>query len=110
VQGASEANGRADVEIPNTNDSRDNTGLALVPVATEKGTQLYLYYFPLKGGKLQRVIRNEDGSWQDSATVENLASDPNTFLSATKVGNIIMLYYIVKGEATIHGFRDQIKS
>jgi hypothetical protein len=84
--------------------------LALIPVTTAKGTQLYLYYFALKGGKLQRVIRNEDGTWQDSATVEDKPSDPNTFLSATKVGNTIMVYYVVKNESEIHGYRDQVKS
>ncbi|KAM0553993.1 hypothetical protein ACHAPJ_007068 [Fusarium lateritium] len=95
-----------DISIPNIEDSRDNTSLALVPFTTDGGTQLYLYYFPLKGGKLQRVIRNEDGTWQDSSTAESLASDPNSFLSSTKVGNVIMVYYMVKNQQTIHSFRD----
>ena len=105
-----EDNKCTNVAILNIEDSRDNTILALVPVTTDRGTQLYLYYFPLKGRKLQRVIRNEDGTWQDSSIIDSLASDPNTFLSGTKVGNVIMVYYMDKNQQIIHSFKDHIKS
>ncbi|KAK0667209.1 hypothetical protein QBC41DRAFT_374864 [Cercophora samala] len=104
-----ESTSENDAVIPNTDDSRDCTGLALVPVATDKGVKLYLYYFMQKGGKLQRVIRREDGTWGDSAAAGDKAvSDPNTFLSACQVGGVIMVYYIAKGESSIHSFRDKI--
>lgn len=104
-----ESTSENDTVIPNTDDSRDCTGLALVPVSTDKGTKLYLYYFMQKGGKLQRVVRNEDGTWGDSAAAGDKAvSDPNTFLAASQVGGVIMVYYIAKGESSIHSFRDKV--
>lgn len=112
---------KKDTVIPNTDDSLNGTGLALVPVTLDKildnqqvtkVTKLYLYYFPSKGGKLQRVVRDEDGSWQKSGSAgdnPDAVADPNSFLTATQVGNnVIMVYYMLKGQSEIHSFRDTI--
>ncbi|KAL6922680.1 hypothetical protein FSST1_006706 [Fusarium sambucinum] len=46
-----------DRDIPNTDDSRDYTGLACVRVPGDKGgDSIYMYYFASKGGRLQRTI------------------------------------------------------
>lgn len=86
------------------------TGLACVPVKGDKGgVKLYLYYFADKGGQLQRVVRDEDGNWSDSDGREEQESEESTFLTATKIGEDIAVYYMLKGDTSkIHTHLDPI--
>ncbi|KAK4166872.1 hypothetical protein QBC43DRAFT_204655 [Cladorrhinum sp. PSN259] len=93
----------------NGNDGRNGTGLALVPVTSEdtKKTKLYLYYFNGKG-KLQSVVRDEDGKWGASSEKDTTTSDDNTALTASRVGKTILLHFIAS-DGSIKWVRDEIQ-
>jgi hypothetical protein len=87
-------NTHTDTDVPNTTDSLDSTGLALVTVKTGSGVKLYLYYFSSKGTYLRRVIRSENRTWGDSSEVPNAKQgETTTSLSAAQVGNQIAVFY-----------------
>ena len=111
--------------IPNTDDARNTTGLAIVPVKTPRGVRLYLYYFGDRDGYLKRAIRLEDGNWKPSSNAQTLIADPNSCLTATavdrsidaqglhpdletsaRVDHYIMVYYIEKGKTTVTAFKE----
>ncbi|KAM7190137.1 hypothetical protein V8F20_009867 [Naviculisporaceae sp. PSN 640] len=89
-----ESNGDNDAEIPNTDDARKGTGLAIVAVPSGEGkTKLYLYYFN-NGGKIQRVVRGVAGKWGDSGAIKDkTVSDANSALTASKVGDWVVLHF-----------------
>jgi hypothetical protein len=112
------ANMLLDSEIPNTADSQDSTGIALVTVKSdgEDGVKLYLYYFASKGALLQRVVRNEKGVWGPSSVVSGAhAAETSTFLTASLVKHEgkskIILFYIDKitgdNKPTMYVFQDE---
>jgi hypothetical protein len=105
-----------EADVPNTEDSRNNTGIALVSIETPLGVKLYLYYFSEKGSLLQRVIRDENGKWGSSEAVEGaLEAEKSTFLTATYVkedgkkgGKIVVFYMAVEKPKSTYVFPDVI--
>lgn len=99
-----------DVAIPNTEDSQDSTGLALVSVKTAAGTKLYLYYFSNKVAALQKVVRDEDGQWGSSNAVPGAkVAEKTTFLSGTLVEGKIVLFYMAEDDKkSIYHFEDSL--
>ncbi|OCL06352.1 hypothetical protein AOQ84DRAFT_378684 [Glonium stellatum] len=102
--------GNNDTEVPNTGDSQDSTGLALVSVKSGGGVKLYLYYFSSKGTLLQRVVRDENGAWGSSSVVEGAKdAEKTTFLTATLVKDKIVLFYIASdSKKSIYVFQDSL--
>ena len=99
-----------DAAVPNTGDSQDSTGIALVPVKSQTGVKLYLYYFASKKPLLQRIIRDENGKWEESGAVGPAKqAAKTTFLTATQVAGKIVLFYVASDDSkNIYVYQDAI--